>query len=98
MKLDMDAYRAAMELPALVVDGTEYRAARLLTFNEVVRLQKQFQDAAGSGEAVLAVATELCDLSGIPASVVVNLPIGAVAEVILGFFEAANQQPAKPAA
>ena len=93
MRLDMDKYRAAMELPALVVDGQEYRATRLLTFNEVVRLQDRFQKAKGSGAQAQEIATEICELSGIPAEVVLTLPVGAVSKVILGFFEAANQQP-----
>lgn len=93
MRLDLDKYRSAMELPTLVVDGAEYRASRLLTFNEVVRLQQRWQEDPGSGVISLEIARELCDLTGIPADVVVNLPVGAVAKVITGFFAAANQQP-----
>lgn len=93
MRLDLDKYRAAMALPTLVVDGVEYRATRLLSFNEVVRLQEKFTQAGGGGAAHLEIATEICDLSGIPPAVVVDLPPAAVGKVIAGFFAAANQQP-----
>lgn len=94
MRLDLDKYLAAMELPKLVVGGNEYLAQRLLTFNEVVRLQQRWKDAEpGDGATSLAIAREVCELSGIPPEVVVNLPVAAVGKVIVGFFAAANQQP-----
>ena len=92
MKLDMDKYLAAMSPPILVLDGVEHRGDKLLRFDDAVRLQKRMQDDP-TGEQILAVATELCGLVGIPAEVVVHLPGAALMKVVLGFFASANQDP-----
>lgn len=92
MKLDMDKYLAAMSPPILVLNGVEYKATALLTFNDAVRLQQQLADSK-SGDAILAVAKEVCDLVGVPSEVVTALPGGAVMKVVAGFFESAYQQP-----
>lgn len=92
MKLDMDKYVAAMTPPVLVVGDVEYKASALLKFNDAVRLQHQLAEGK-SGEAILAVAREVCDLVGVPADVVLALPGGAVMKVIHGFFESAYQSP-----
>jgi len=92
MKLDMDKYLAAMTPPTLILNGKEYKGTAILKFADAVRFQKAWQDDP-SGAGVLATAKSLCDAVGIPSEPVLDLPAGALLEVISGFFESANQRP-----
>lgn len=103
MKLyDLDAMVAAMEPPAILLGGKQYRG-KLVGFLDSQRLLQRFQqlDAARKRQELdpaeyVAFLRDLCDTLGLPSDLILKQPAPVVTAVMRDFFTFLAQTSLKP--